>query len=124
MSRKMLFLFCGGLLAVSAAVFLPVFSYASNCGGNSAALSDVREYVLLAQLGAMDSPDHSFRVSAATTDQRKQLANLARDYWLSDAHFLVSTNPFSKNQTKSRRVVIIGQVTSDVGRRKCENRGD
>jgi len=109
MSRKRLLLLLGlvAILAMSAAFALPLFALASNCGGNAAALSSVRMYVLLARVGAMDSPDRTFRVLAATPEQRKQLADVARDHWLPTAHFLVSTVALSEEQPSPRRIIVV-----------------
>lgn len=120
MSRKRLLFLCGlvAILAVGAAVVPPLFTPASNCGGNSAALSDVRTYALIARMGATDSPDHTFRVMMATPEQRKQLARVARDHWVPNARFLVSTAPFSEEQSQPRRIIAVCDTPySNVPRR-------
>src|SRR5689334_5054916 len=59
MCRKELLLIVG-ILAVGAAI-LPILSYATNCGGNSAALAQVRSIALIAFAGIDDAPNHAFR---------------------------------------------------------------
>ena len=100
MSRKTLLLL-GGLLAVGTVVLLPVFSRKSNksnCGGNSAALARVREYAVLARVGAMDSPDHTFRVGTVTAEQRKQLAEFAHYYWIPRARLSFPPRRYSSER--------------------------
>ena len=105
MSRKLLLLIVG-ILAVGAAVF-PTLSYTTNCGGNSAALAQVRSIALLALAGTYDAPDHSFRFTAADAGQREQLALYARTHWLRSARFLVSTAPVSEHEAPPRRIIAV-----------------
>jgi hypothetical protein len=109
MSRKRLILIVGlvAILAIGAAFVLPLFARTSNCGGNSAALSNVRVYVLLARMSAMDSPDHTFRVTTVTSEQRKELARVAHDHWIPNARFLVSTAPLSEVPSQPRRIIVV-----------------
>ena len=108
MSRKRLFLLVGlvAISAIGAGFVLPLFAR-SNCGGNSAALSNVRMYVLLARMGSTDSPDHVFHVLTVTPEQRKQLAHVAHDHWIPNARFLVSTGPLSEESSQSRRIIVV-----------------
>jgi hypothetical protein len=95
------------ILAIGVACVLPLFAPASNCGGNSAALFNVRRYVLLASMGAVESPDHSFHVKKVTPEQRKELADAAHDHWIPNARFLVSTLPLSEERSPLRRIVVV-----------------
>lgn len=109
MKRKRTALFVGVLsvLAVAAALAFPFFGYTTNCGGNSAALSRVQEYALVASMTASDNLEHTFRVNAVTPDLRKQLAELAHCRWIPNARFLVATAPLYTNESRSRRVIIV-----------------
>ena len=103
------------LLAVSAGFFLPVFSTPTNCGGNSAALSEVHGIALAALLNACDSPDHSFRFTTPTAWQREQLTHYGHTHWCPRARFLVSTAPIyelplplpPEHERPQRRVITV-----------------
>jgi hypothetical protein len=115
MSRKTMLLF-GALLAIGAAG-IPTFTYTTNCGGNSAALTTVRTYVALARVEAMDSPVHAFHVTSATPQQREQLAQLPGKFWLRRAHFLVSTVPVAAESTERRVIIVCDTPYTNVPRR-------
>ena len=68
MSRTTLLL-TAGLLAIGAAALLTPLQRITNCGGNSAALSQVHGIALIAYLGTFDAPDHTFRFTAANPEQ-------------------------------------------------------
>jgi hypothetical protein len=107
-NRKSL-LVAGLLLAIGAAVVSTVIpiTYASNCGGNSAALFVVSQYATIARMAAEESADRTFRVAAVTTEQREQLAHIARYHWIPNARFLVSTTPLSDQQSQPRRIIAV-----------------
>jgi hypothetical protein len=115
MKRKILLLL-GALLAVGAAV-IPSFTYTTNCGGNSAALTAVSTYANLARAEAMDSPDYTFRVTSATPQQREQLAHLPGASWLRRARFLVSTTPVAAESAVRRIIVVCDTPYTNVPRR-------
>ena len=95
--------------AVVIAVALVAFSMndATNCGGNSAALFCVQDYVGLAKFEAEDSPDHLFRIGTITQDQQKQLSRIAHYDFIPQARFLVSTLPLSEKAVQPRRIIIV-----------------
>lgn len=98
---------------------LPVFTKASNCGGNSAALNLVTTYVNMTVIETMDTPKPAFNVLTATPDQRRQIAQSGYSHWISQAHFLVSTKPFVPRSDEPRRVVIVCDTPySNVPRRR------
>ena len=115
MSRKTLLLL-GAFLAIGAAV-IPSLTYTTNCGGNSAALAAVSTYVTLARVEAMDSPEHSFRVTAATPQQREQLVRLPGASWLRRAHLLVSTTPVPAESPERRVIIVCDSPYTNVPRR-------
>lgn len=120
MSRKRLLLIVSlvAISAIGAVSVLPLFARASNCGGNSAALSNVRLYVLLARMGAMDSPDQTFCVMTVTPERRKELADVEHDHWIPNARFLVSTALLSEQRSQSRRIIVVCDTPySNVPRR-------
>jgi len=84
-----------------------VWHQTSNCGGNSAALSQVKQIALIARLTAADAPDHSFRFGAAGPDEREQLTGFSRSHWLHGARFLVSAMPMEGKGNHSRRVIVV-----------------
>jgi hypothetical protein len=78
----------------------------------------VRQYALLASVGATDSPDHTFRVGTATAEQRKELAELTHYFWIPSARFLVSTASMSERESQPRRVIVVCDTPySNVPRR-------
>src|SRR5688572_11247892 len=79
----------------------------TNCGGNNAALSDVRSYATFTQCAADDSIDGEFRVTSATAKQLKQFAEIAHDPWLRGGQFLVSTKPYRSEASEPRRIIIV-----------------
>ena len=105
MNRKLLLLLAG-LLAIGAVV-LPTIGYTTNCGGNSAALAQVQGIALIAHVGTFDTPDHSFRFTAANAEQREQLTYYSRTHWLRSARFLVSTGPVSEHEAQPRRIIAV-----------------
>jgi hypothetical protein len=105
MNAKLL-LVLGGCVAIGAAA-TQMLSYTSNCGGNSAALSNVHTITLIALNGAFEAPDHSFRYTAANAEQRGQLADCAKTHWLPKARFLVSNSPVTELETQPRRIIVV-----------------
>ena len=79
----------------------------TNCGGNNAALSDVRAYAIFIQCAANESKDGVFLVTSATPKQRKQLAEIAHDPWLRGGQLLVSKVPYRLQTTEPRRIVAV-----------------
>ena len=77
-----------------------------NCGGNSAALSDMRYYELIASNAAAGSPDHRFCVTSATSEQREQLAFVTQGR-NSNARYLASTSPYPDPPGTPRRIIMV-----------------
>ena len=103
------FLWLGLSLAIGVAVVSAIvpLGYATNCGGNSAALARVQEYVIFARMAATDSPDHSFRVGSVGPEQQKALAKLAHYHWIPAARFLVCTAALSDQESQSNRIIVV-----------------
>jgi hypothetical protein len=96
-----------GILVVGAVAVAGFSGKTSNCGGNSAALGNVRLIAISAILNMEDAPDHSFSFSEANPEQREELATYSRTHWLRDARFLVSTKPMSERDTKEHHLIAV-----------------
>jgi hypothetical protein len=95
-----------GVLAIAAALIDGALQ-PTNCGGNSAALANVRQYMLFVQQAALANPEHHFCVTSATPEQREQLADLASDIWVGGARYLVSTSPYGVPLHGPRTVLMV-----------------
>ncbi len=93
------------LLATVAAI-VPSFQ-GSNCGGNTAALHDVRLYEIIARAAVAENADHEFRITTATPQQREWLAEIANDFWIGSGRFLVSPKPYRERSPGPCRVIIV-----------------
>lgn len=108
MSRKGFLIMGGGLaLVVTAVAVSPLLARPSNCGGNSAALNQVRQYAILTELCALNSSNGLFRVTDVPDEERNQVRVCSRNHWIPDARFLVSTNTVTTNDLKTRRILIV-----------------
>ena len=105
MSKTGLFLL--GMVVAVGATTLPIFTTTSNCGGNSAALSDVHRIALAAVVYASDPPDHSFCFTTANSRQRGELAYYGHTNWCRGARFLVSTAPLYEHEKQQRRIIAV-----------------
>jgi hypothetical protein len=94
-------------IVVLMAALAPALQPATNCGGNNAALSDVHQYCLIASLAADELPDHGFRISDATPEQREDLAHIADDFWIRPARLLVLPSLDRKLRSGPRRITIV-----------------
>jgi len=107
MRQKRLLWLCLAAFLVAVSLVVPVWNQTSNCGGNSAALSQVVQIALIARLTAADAPDHSFRFDAAGPDERGQLAHYASSHWLGSARFLVSRSPVEAQGRLPRCPIVV-----------------
>lgn len=82
---------CALVLVAALAIFQA--PQGSNCGGNSAALNDVKRYSLLAQRAAEENRERQFSIAEATPRERAELARIADDFWIRGARFWVSPLP-------------------------------
>lgn len=107
-------------MAFAAAIWVlwTIISRPTNCGGNSAALSQVRSIALTLLVAANEAPSCSFSILAPNSEQRSQLSALSRSHWISEANFLVSTNVFLEPEPRPKRMVAIcDRPYSNVPRR-------
>jgi hypothetical protein len=86
MNRKLLLL-SAGTLAVGAGS-MATLTYSTNCGGNCAALAQIRMIALAARVGSMDAPDGSFGFATADPAAHPYFADASRPR---EARFLVTT---------------------------------
>ena len=83
-----------------------LFMGTSNCGGNSAALSQVHGIACFARAHAFYRPDSTFRFTHLSTDERSELANYSVQRWIKRARFLVTTMPIHRSES-SRTIVAV-----------------
>ncbi|HWN93847.1 MAG TPA: hypothetical protein VNT99_02330 [Methylomirabilota bacterium] len=108
MSRRGLLILGVGIALVAVAVAtLPLLARSSNCGGNSAALNQVRHYAILAELCALNNSNGAFRVADVPDEERNQLRQSSRNHWIPGARFLVSTNTVTTSDFKARHILIV-----------------
>jgi hypothetical protein len=106
MSGKFLLILAAMVVAAFVAA-LSILSRPSNCGGNSAALAQVKHIALIAYVAAFESPSQTFRFTAPDAEQRIQLSKASLNYWIPDAHFLVSTNTVFGPETLPDQIVVV-----------------
>jgi hypothetical protein len=78
----------------------------SNCGGNSAALAEIRLYLVIVQNAAACRANHEFALPSATSREREELSHV-RSYWNPGARLLVSVQPYRAHDQNSRRVIAV-----------------
>ena len=105
MTRRILLL--SGILIAVGALIIPAGRGHTNCGGNTAALNNVQQIALFARTWSAESPDHSFRFTAANAEQRTWLAALSEDTWCPGARFLVTTDLIVGDAAHERGVIVV-----------------
>ena len=93
--------------AVLLALLTQLADSGSNCGGNSAAISNVRQYYAIVEVAAASRPDHRFSIASATPQEREDLAAAARGPWTGGARYIVSTQPYQAGARGPRRLIIV-----------------
>ena len=93
--------------AVLLAILTDLPNSASNCGGNSAAIWNVRQYFLIVEMAAARRPDHRFAIASATREEREELAAVARFSGAGRARFLASTQPYQAGAPGPRRLIMV-----------------
>lgn len=115
MNKKQSVLALGaGLLfaAVCFTVLLPLLARPSNCGGNSATLSNCNQIITYSRLFSVTN---SFLPDAQQmdSDDRKRFLDLAGNHWTADARYWVRTNNADPNNS-TQVVVFCDQVFDNV----------
>lgn len=93
------------ILLVLTGLLIPA-SRSSNCGGNSAALNDVRIYALIARQ-APEGPDSPFVFEDLTHEEQSWLRRMLDDFWLNGAGFLVDPRPDRLAPAEPKRLLIV-----------------
>ena len=108
-SRKPSWRFVAALLiAVAVTVFaiLPAASRATNCGGNTAALSACRSYILTLELWEGQHPETIFDLDSISEDIRRDVSHLPGASWLHSGR-LMARRTLGKLDSKGRKEVIL-----------------
>jgi hypothetical protein len=107
--RTLLIVLVIGPMAIACCFWFVAWSRlnTTNCGGNSAALSDVRCYVTIAQMAADESTEGQFLVTQATPSQLNWLSEIASDPWLRGGQLLVSMKPYRLEPSEPRRIIAV-----------------
>jgi hypothetical protein len=100
-----------------AALVAPAFQRASNCGGNSAALSEARLYWLIVDNAAATSAVGEFDVTKAKAAEQSRLAELAHDSWINPARYLVSTVSYRREAKSHKLLIVCDQAFRNVPQR-------
>ena len=93
---------------------LPVGMRTSNCGGNSAALSQVHGIASLAGAHALNRPDCTFSFTHVSSNERAELADYAVQSWIRQARYLVTTLPIRRSAPGRTTVVVCGTSFTNV----------
>jgi hypothetical protein len=93
--------------AVLLAILAGMPNSGTNCGGNTAAIWNVRQYYLVVEMAATSRPNHRFTIASATPQEREELAAVARGPWIGGAHYLASTQPYHAGAGGPRRLLIV-----------------
>jgi len=81
--------------------------FSTNCGGNNAAKSYVREYGIVMTMLAEESSAKQFSLGAATPTQRLRLAGIKTGWGVTEGDIFLSAEPLRLSDTKNRRIVVI-----------------
>jgi len=81
--------------------------FSTNCGGNNAAKTYVREYGMVMTMLAEESSAKQFSLDAATPTQRLRLASIKTGWGVTAGDIFISAEPLRLSDTKNRRVVVI-----------------
>jgi hypothetical protein len=96
------------LLILMVGFLLPALQLPRNCGGNTAALSNVVFWKAFVEGAVAQDAKHRFCINTATPEQREQFAFYARAGMISNAHhFLVSTLPYTEETRDPGQVLMV-----------------
>jgi hypothetical protein len=93
-------------------VFLLGFARQSNCGGNSAALGDCKNFVYEIRLQTKRQKT-VFSCIEADEETRNRLRLLGRDHWLGSAHLLAKMNGLGIDLQGPRSVIMVCDTPFD-----------
>jgi prepilin-type N-terminal cleavage/methylation domain-containing protein len=95
------------VLAICAAVVLPLLAGRTNCGGNSAALSACRHIALSFQTIALDHGDQPFSIKDLTSRERENFRDVMGLSWLPGARILVAPGPMAIGEGHPKRILAV-----------------
>lgn len=103
------------IMATGSTVFvvgalLPALRLPSNCGGNTAASSACRAYVLAARISISDRSDSAFNFETAAEDDRTEMLDRLRRKsrtWLRNAGFYVRMGEFAVGPDAPKEIVVM-----------------
>lgn len=97
-------------------VLLPIAGRVSNCGGNSAALSNCGSYAQGAFVSAHDRPDRIFNVEGSS--MRDYLLGIAADTgWIGNAEYLVRTGNILIGEGHKEILIVCSRPFTNVPQR-------
>jgi hypothetical protein len=97
-----------GVLALCAVgILLPAFTPASNCGGNSAALTACRSVAICFQLAAVDHRNRPVAVGEMTAAELAEFGAPHGLNWLHDSTVLVTAAKVSVGEAGGREVIAV-----------------
>jgi len=90
----------------------------SNCGGNSAALTACKDYILLLQVWKADHGDEQFRCEQADSQTSWHLRNLSGASWIPSGRLLAKVDGVRLDSAADRRIIMVcGRAYSNVPQR-------
>jgi hypothetical protein len=92
---------------LAGAWMMPYCGLTTNCGGNNAARSFVKEYAIIMTMFAEEAPNGEFSLATATAQQRRQLASGPSGWGVDRSEILICSNPLLASQANSRRVIAV-----------------
>jgi hypothetical protein len=98
-----------GLLVLCAFALLPALEPPSNCGGNSAALTECRLLVSHLNLLIAERGGQPITIKSLSDEERPNFKSI----WLGDAKILVADGPVSFDRPKSREIIAVCNTAFD-----------
>lgn len=94
-------------------ILLPAFAPPPNCGGNSAALSDCRNFVLEIRIWMHEMNGAAFVYEEADQETRRRLQLLGQDHWLGAARLLAQVNGVRVDSESPKTVIMACDMAFD-----------
>lgn len=110
-----------GLVVVGASFVLPALARgrASNCGGNSAALSECKSIVVCLQTIALEHGAETLAITNLSASERENFRLLPGMSWLQDAKVLVTRAPVNADRNSPKQIVAVcDRAFDNVPRRR------
>lgn len=94
------------LSLVGAALFIAFATQATNCGGNSAALTACQNYIGVLEVWDRDHPNEAFRYRDAGRELQEEVTHLAGADWIRSARLLAKVENVRMDPHGVKEVVI------------------